>query len=156
MKQYEDLVKLVNNTAVTGGLDISNEAIAEYQDMIGHSSIEQLREAANGKNNETFYRIYGHAYGTTEAIKFYMKNSDKVAEILTERDEAEFNAEEARRDADKAKDRAEFWKKEADNTAKAATEFETNLKEALRKIELQAREIIELKARLYDLMTADK
>lgn len=146
MKGHEDLVKLISTTAITGGLDVSQEAINEYQDMIGHSTAEELRTAANGKNNETFYRIYGHAYGTTEAIKFYMKNSDKVQEILHERDDWQAQAEEE-------EERAKSMTRQYLAVNKQYGEALEELTAAQGTIEAQAAEIIELKAKLYDLMT---
>lgn len=155
MKDYKDLVKLINMTAATGGLDVTNEAICDYQDMIGHSSIEQLHELANGKQKETFYRVYGVAYGTIEAIKFYCENSRKLAEIIEEHDEARLDAEER---ADKAEEEAKHWKNQCEDTKeelfkvadeKAGHEWEeVHAKAAL---EDARQEIVELKAKLWDL-----
>jgi hypothetical protein len=155
MKGYNELVKLVNMSAATGGLDVTNEAICEYQDMIGHSSIEQLNELANGPQRETFYRVYGVAYGTIAAIKFYCENSRKLAEIIEEHEEAALDAEER---ADKAEEEAKRWKKQCEDTKeelfkvadeKAGHEWE----EAHAKAALEAarQEIVELKAKLWDL-----
>lgn len=157
MKGYNDLVKLINMAAATGGLDVTNEAICEYQDMIGHSSIEQLEEMANGEQRETFYRVYGVAYGTIAAIKFYCENSRKLAGIIAEHDEARLEAEER---ANQMERTAEQWKKDCEaweeryhkcNEDRAGHEWE----EAHAKAELEdaQREITELKAKLYDLMT---
>lgn len=155
MKDYKDLVKLINMTAATGGLDVTNEAICDYQDMIGHSSVEQLHELANGEQKETFYRVYGVAYGTIAAIKFYCENSRKLAGVIEEHDEARMDAEER---ADRMERTAQQWKEDCEkwearcheaNEKSAGHEWE----EANAKAQLEEaqREIVELKAKLWDL-----
>lgn len=155
MKDYKDLVKLINMTAATGGLDVTNEAICDYQDMIGHSSIEQLHELANGKQKETFYRIYGVSYGTIAAIKFYCENSRKLAGIIEEHDEARLDAEE---EAERQKEAAERWearyneqfsrREEAEESGCRLIDEKATLEEEL---EDARRKIVELKAKLWDL-----
>ena len=163
MKGYNELVKLINMSAATGGLDVTNEAICEYQDMIGHSSIEQLNELANGTQKETFYRVYGVAYGTIAAIKFYCENSRKLAEIIEEHEEAALDAEER---ADEAERKAKQWKESAEAWQNRCIEQSQRREEAEKegcriideKSELQTqleeaqREIVELKVKLFDLM----
>lgn len=158
MKNYNDLVTLINRTAATGGLDVTDAAICDYQDMIGHSSEEQLAELANGKQNETFYRIYGVAYGTIAAIKFYCKHSNKLAEIIEEHDEARLDAEE---EAEKQKEAAERWEaryneqfsRREEAEASGCRLIDENVTLA-KELEDERREITELKAKLYDLMTS--
>lgn len=157
MKGYNELIKLINMSAATGGLDVTNEAICDYQDMIGHSSIEQLSELANGEQRETFYRVYGVAYGTIAAIKFYCQNSRSLVREIEEREEAAIDAEER---AEEAKKRAEFWEtryndqRERREAAEADGSRIIDENSELRKeLEAAQREIVELKVKLYDMMT---
>ena len=155
MKDYKDLVKLINRTTATGGMEVTDEAICDYQDMIGHSSIEQLHELANGKQKETFYRVYGVAYGTIAAIKFYCENSRKLAGIIEEHDEARLDAEE---EAERQKEAAERWearyneqfarREEAEASGCRLIDENATLAKELEDVR---REIVELKAKLWDL-----
>ena len=155
MKDYKDLVKLINRTTATGGMEVTDEAICDYQDMIGHSSIEQLHELANGKQKETFYRVYGVAYGTIAAIKFYCENSRKLAGIIEEHDEARLDAEE---EAERQKEAAERWEaryneqfaRREDAEASGCRLIDKNATLA-KELEDARREIVELKAKLWDL-----
>lgn len=163
MKGYNELVKLVNMSAATGGLDVTNEAICEYQDMIGHSSIEQLNELANGPQKETFYRVYGVAYGTIAAIKFYCENSKHLAGIIEEHDEARIDAEEQaarmERTAQQWKEDSERWEaryneqfERREEAEKAGCRIIDEKSELQKQLEEAQREIVELKVKLFDLM----
>ena len=154
MKGYEDLVKLIKKVQSEPGhvLDLNEAAICDYQDMIGHSTEEQLKELANGTYKETFYRVYGVAAGTVEAIRFFGKNSNKIYEILLERDEAIADRDEALEKIAEEKRKAE----QAFNTScKFQASYSDTLKEKQeleKKLEAAQDEIIKLKARLFDLM----
>lgn len=153
MKQYEDLVALLKRVQATGGLDCDQASICDYQDMIGHSSREQLKELANGVYIETFYKVYGLAYGTVEAIRFYTKNSENIETLLYSRDSLQCDLEEEKEKTEKAKEEA---KKNFDTAARMRDEWEKEKteKENIKKdLEKAQAEIIELKAKLYDLIT---
>lgn len=153
MKNYEDLVELLKKVQATGGLDCDQASVCNYQDMIGHSTADQLRELANGVYSGAFYRVYGISYGTLESIKFYMQNSDKVYNILLERDGLKCDLEEEKEKTEKAKKEAA---KNADLMCKARDEWEkekTEKEKAQKELEKAQAEIIELKAKLYDLIT---
>lgn len=152
MKGYEDLVALLKKVQTTGGLDCDQASICEYQDMIGHSTQEQLKDLSNGVYISTFYRVYGLAYGTTEAIKFYMKNSDKVYNLMLDRDSLKCDLEEMK---DKYDKQVLESKKNFDTAQKMrdAWEAEKAEKENIKKeLEAAHEEIIRLKARLFDLI----
>lgn len=153
MKQYEDLVALLKKVQTTGGLDCDQASICDYQDMIGHSTQEQLKELSNGVYISTFYRVYGLAYGTTEAIKFYMQNSDKVYNLMLDRDSLKCDLEEM---TDKYDHAMLEVKKNFDTAARMRDEWEkekTEKENVKKDLEKAQAEIIELKAKLYDLMT---
>ena len=155
MKGYEDLVKTLNHIQSSRGMDCSPEAICDYQDMIGHSSIEQLAELANSDIlKEAFYKVYGEAYGTVEAIKFFCKNGQKIQDILAtnadqtaEIDRLNFLLTEQKKDTEAQKKAREEIQSEY------ATLANQNMKQAA-EIETLKAQMQELKAKLYDLMTA--
>lgn len=158
MKGYEDLVKLLKQTQATGGLDISTEAICEYQDMIAHSHDDQLEELANGNLKESFYRVYGYAYGTVEAIRFHCRHGRKIIEMISENDSLKADVEDLRVEVQKARETAEkfrdSWEDVAQKAAQQENEFKRQAAEQENEIKRQAAEIITLKAKLYDMMQA--
>ena len=145
MKGYEELVKLLNRVQATGGLDVDEKSICEYQDMIGHSTQEQLRELANGNLKESFYRVYGHSYGTVEAIRFFTQNSNKMYDLLLERDGLKADLEIANKDIDK-------YMLESSKNYKAMIQERQEKEQAQDDLKKAQEEIIRLKARLFDLM----
>lgn len=152
MKGYEELVKLLNKVQATGGLDVDEKSICEYQDMIGHSTQDQLRELANGNLKESFYRVYGHSYGTVEAIRFFTKNSDKLYDILAERDNAVIDRDEALEKLENQKQKIADNFLKAQNALDAAEEEKAARLKAEEDLKKAQDEIIRLKARLFDLM----
>lgn len=152
MKEYKDLLELVKKVQATGGMDTDEKSVCDYQDMIGHSTDEQLRELANGDYKHAFYRIYGCAYGTIGAIQFFTKHSDKLDQILRDRDEAICDRDEALEELEKIKDKI------SDNLLKVHKAVDAMEEEKAARIkaekDLQAAqdEIIRLKARLFDMM----
>lgn len=154
MKEYKDLVELLKRVQATGGLDCDNESVCAYQDMIGHSSIEQLEELANGNYKEAFYRVYGLAYGTIEAIRFHCKHGEKIKELFV-------TIEDYKAEVERGSFLLEEEKKKTLETAKERNELQRQYNEADReRTKLQeVKERLEaenqaLKAKLYDLMTA--
>lgn len=145
MKGYEELVKLLNRVQATGGLDVDEKSICEYQDMIGHSTQDQLRELANGNLKESFYRVYGHSYGTVEAIRFFTQNSNKMYDLLLERDGLKADLEIANKDIDK-------YMLESSKNYKAMIQERQEKEQAQDDLKKAQEEIIRLKARLFDLM----
>jgi predicted RNase H-like nuclease (RuvC/YqgF family) len=154
MKGYEELVQTLKMMQASHVTDCTTEAICEYQDMIAHSSIEQLEELANGSYKESFYRLYGIAYGTIEAIRFHCKHSQNIREILetnadqsAEIDRLNFLLTEQKKDTDAQKKACEEIQSEY------ATLADQNMKQTA-EIETLKAQMQELKAKLYDLMTA--
>lgn len=145
MKGHEELVKLLNKVQATGGLDVDEKSICDYQDMIGHSTQEQLRKLANGNLKESFYRVYGHSYGTVEAIRFFTQNSNKMYDLLSERDGLKADLEIANKDIDK-------YMLESSKNFKAMMQERQEKEQAQDDLKKAQDEIIRLKARLFDLM----
>lgn len=147
MKGYEDLVKLLSRTQATGGLDVSVEAICEYQDMIAHSHDDQLEELANGNLKESFYRVYGYAYGTVEAIRFHCRHGRKILEMIAENDDLKADVEDWKAKVQKAQETTEKFRASWEDLTQKTAQQENEIRR-------QAAEIITLKAKLYDMMQA--
>ena len=146
MKDYKDLVQTVKTIQSSHIMDCSEQAVCDYQDMIGHSSEEELEELANGAFIETFYKVYGQAYGTAEAIKFYCRHSEKIRNIQTDLSETEC-------DRDRYKALYEDQKKLSDKFHSETCEAEQKAHDLEVENTKLNKEIIKLKAKLYDLMT---
>lgn len=151
---YEDLKKTVQHIQASHVMNCTDEAITRYQDMIGHSSIEELTELANTDvYKETFYKVYGIAYGTTEAIRFYLKNSNKIKDLLEEKADIEadrdlylYQKQEKEKELKETSDNLRAYIQKTDEQAKRAEKAEAQITEL--EAENQA-----LKAKLYDLIT---
>ena len=149
MKEYKDLVELLKKVQSEPGHTLATDeaSICEYQDMIGHSSVEDLAELANGVYKETFYRIYGMAYGTIEAIRFHCQHGEKILDICRRNDELQADVEDL---TDTLKKKQETAEKLQQGYQKALEDIKAAEDRATK---LEA-ENIALKAKLYDLMTA--
>ena len=142
-------------TSHAGMIPTDTESIVLMQDIFGHSTVEELHDAANDKQKELFYRIYGIAYGTIEAIKFYVAESEKMQELRSDVEYYKGRCEELHKSLNEKEamierqisgyqDKLENWKQE-----KISQDIkELNLTEENQKLK---QEVIELKAKLYDL-----
>lgn len=154
MKGYEELLELLKKTQASGLLDISNEAICDYQDMIAHSDEDQLEELADGTLKESFYRVYGYAYGTVEAIRFHCKHGRKIQEMICENEDLKDDIEKLKTDIknlkaslEKAYETSEKFRELWQEADQEKTQLECDVVN-------QRQKIIELKAKLYDMMQA--
>lgn len=154
MKEGKDLLPLLKKVQSTGGLDVSEQAVCDYQDMIGHSCEEDLEELANGEYKEAFYRVYGVAYGVVEAIRFHCKHGKKIIELFDRIADLE-NAERMYKDKiSELADTSAEWIERTEKTRQAWENEKRAKEEALETIKKQQETIQELKAKLYDLITA--
>lgn len=154
MKEYKDLCELLKKVQATGGMDCDQKSICDYQDMIGHSSEEQLADLANGIYKEAFYRVYGISYGTIEAIRFHCKHGEKIAAILEENDSLKCDYEALNIkyiDTDKKYHDAIG---KAESARQDALQKDSEIEALKRELEAIKANNTELKAKLYDLMTA--
>lgn len=129
-----------------------NEAIVIYQDLIGHATVEENRDLANDPAlMETFYRIYGIAYGTVAAIKFYLTNSDKIAAMQAD---IEYNKDKVKRletQLETERKTSKFWNDKADEYKDMFEESKCGMEETQKVLNDKDRLIMALKAKLYDL-----
>lgn len=151
--KYNNLKELLKEVKATRGLDTNIEFIVHVQDLIGHSSIEDLHNLSQ-EYKETFYWIYDEAEGTEATLKFFAEHSkfsmnlqQQLADAEADRDKYNFlYQEEQKKSLGYAKERNA---QEAENIRITAEKNDLrNENEALKA------ELIALKAKLYDLMTA--
>ena len=150
-KTIRDLCKRV---AATGMLDkLDNETVVQYQDLIGHATVQENSDIANTPElMESFYRIYGAAYGVTSAIKYYVDHSDKMIDLRYDLGEykaiSEKQADEIKKlNDDLARVMNELSEAKQDiKTSLGETEFQKTI------VKVTEEENTRLKAELYDLM----
>lgn len=151
--KYENLEELLKEVKATHGLDTNIDFIVHVQDLIGHSCIEDLERLCH-EYKETFYWVYDEAEGIENTIKFYAEYSkycnnlrEEIADAEADRDKFHFLwQEEEKKSLQYAKERNE---EQAQNIKLDAAL--TDLKNKNQQLE---KELIELKAKLYDLITA--
>ena len=155
MLGYEDLVKTLKEVQATGIMDTKTETVCNYQDMIGHSTVGQLNELSHGQYKEAFYRVYCQACGVIETLRFYFENSEAITayrEQIADHD-AEIESLHGRlEESEKVRD---HFIKEHRNACREWSNASAEIKKRDAEIEALKRETIELKARLYDMMTKE-
>ena len=148
--------ELCKRVAATNSLDTGNDAIIAYQDLIGHATMEENQEISNTPELvESFYKVYGVAYGTCAAIKFYLNNSDKIADMQCDIEEYKAKAEKEHNDLVEARQyilelegRVKECKRDMDGTLKQIELLDGAISE-------RDAEIVQLKAKLFDLITKE-
>ena len=151
-KTIEELCKKVASNS--GHLLPNDEdAVVMYQDLIGHATVEENRDLANDPAlMETFYRIYGVAYGTVAAIKFYMQNSNSVQ---AKRDDLKMYEDMADKYREKIAEQADIitgLNKMMAEAEMKEVRLNNEVSQLNAQLETRDREIMELKAKLYDAM----
>lgn len=146
--------ELCRRVAATHMLDkLDDDTVVAYQDLIGHATMEENKELSNDSAlMETFYWIYGAAYGTMAAIKFYMQNSNKVENILAERDTYKADYEGLKETKRLLGEQLETAKKNSETLCDKLYEAKQEIDDTLKKLKTKDAEIVELKAKLYDAM----
>lgn len=141
------------------GLSLDQDDINRAQDIFGNAPIEDLAELANSENSRTadnFYMVLFNIWNWRDATKFYNDHSNKLYQL------AKQEAQEARKEAKEAKAEAaqirEQLKAEHENRLQETGE-RLNKTSELTKAEAENHalkmEIMQLKAKLYDMMTAN-
>lgn len=151
---YKNLEELLKESSRTGIIpcDCTNtEEIVKIQDLIGHTSVGDLEELSHNYG-ETFYRVYDLAYGTREAIKYFFDNSKLCSELRE-------NLANAEADRDKYQYLLEQEKKLSEKNCSDMLDVQAEVsKQRTENIELKMEianleaEMIQLKAKMYDLM----
>lgn len=152
-EKYNNLEELLKEVQATRGLDTNIEFITHVQDLIGHSTIDELHDLS-WQYKETFYRVYDEAEGVEATMRFFAEHSRFSTNLQEQLAEAE---------ADRDKYHA-LWKVEKETAERHAESMQLDDKE-IKKLKLKAtedqatidklqKELTTLKAKLYDLMTA--
>lgn len=151
--KYNNLEELLKEVQATRGLDTNIEFITHVQDLIGHSTIEELHDLS-WQYKEIFYRVYDVAEGVEATMRFFAEHSrfstklqEQLADAEADRDKYQhlYKTEKESRDLD-LKELQELRGKHNKNL--------TELVNKQKEVDELRKELITLKAKLYDLMTA--
>ena len=149
MQSLEELLKEV---ARNGVIDTTTDKVVEYQDLIGHSTVQELRELANTTTlRDSFYRVYDVAYGIVATINFYTKNDDRIVQLAEAIADQEAETEKGSKLIEDLRKANERLNDELYSFREQLAEAQMNVKEMERNLGVKDEEIIKLKARLYDL-----
>lgn len=149
MKDYNDLVKLINRVNASRCIETDTESVCSYQDMIGHSTEEQLTELANDdKTRRAFYWIYSLCYRVDDLLTFYVKHDENIFKLRLERDTLLNDKEELQ----SYRKTYEQSINDLEDDLHAEKEKRENAESENERLKA---EIIKLKAKLYDLTTKD-
>ena len=126
---------LCNRVARESGhlLDLHDEAVTVYQDLIGHATEKENVELCNDPAlMETWYRIYGVAYGTCAAIKWYLSHSNKVTEMIADKEYYENEAKVAMEKIDELRKQVGVQKANAETLTSQLYEIKSERKKLLK------------------------
>lgn len=143
LEQIETAAELVALVSWQG-VSTKQEDICKMQDIIGHSTLDQLDVLANDKNTQSrFYHLLSVIWNWEDVIRFWNEHTDPGYKELRELRKTAKDMEEQIRQADI--DRVTLGDMR-NHQAERAHSAEQKVKE------LEA-EILKLKAKLYDMMT---
>lgn len=153
MKKYNSLEELLREVQATRVLDTSLDFITHVQDLIGHSTTEEL-EALAFEYKENFYRVYDEAQGIESTLRFFATFSnfaENARDVEADRDKyiALYNSQKS--EMEKLKDENIQLKSELENVQRKAEELEERVDNQKETYEA---EIKSLKSKLYDYITA--
>lgn len=164
---YDDIktAKELIQDVMAHGLSTDVNDICRVQDIFGHSTIEELVELANddnqaankaGRNHSyqsTFYSIAFHIWNWEQATRFYNEHTNPAIIHLKKM------LEDYRQEASTATQRLAQMTKQKDLLKTDTEQMHTQIIEleqraglAETKLALAEQTILELKAKLYDLM----
>jgi len=139
------------------GLSLLPEDICRAQDIIGRAAIEDLVAIANdSKRRDAFYMVLFEIWSWEEAVRFYNKHSNKpVIDALAAHDDMKSTIDDLNCELSNYIDSL--------GEERAASEIQRikmrDLEKVIQKkddiIRERERTIIELKAKLYDLITKE-
>ncbi len=151
---YEGLFHLLRRCI--HGHDTTIEAICHYQDVFGHSCIEDLEKASESEYKETFWRLYDEAYGTVAMITFYGQHSRYCRDLRERLEDLEAETEEQKTYIKVCEAKATEEVKRRDDVEQMLRQEKEDHEKDMKYIFELKNEIIRLKAKLYDMMEEKK
>lgn len=165
LEQINTAAELITFT-LAFGVPTDPESICRMQDIIGNSTTGELEALAekykeHDRNGKQFYFVLYHIWSWEDATRFFMQHSSLTVQNL--RDENGALSDQVADQEKEIKDltaqhtndtnRIEDLKEKFEKAAQAAIAQEQKAASLTAELANKDREIIELKAKLYDLIT---
>ena len=151
--KYKNLEELLKEVQATRGLDTNIEFITHVQDLIGHSTIDELHDLS-WQYKETFYRVYDEAEGVEATMRFFAEHSRFSTNLQEQLAEAEADRDKYRHLYETKEAENKNIKQDLQNTRNDLGSQDIKVHELKKENEELKKEIDHLKAKLYDFMTA--
>lgn len=150
---YENLEELLKEVQATRGLDTNIEFITHVQDLIGHSTIDELHDLS-WQYKETFYRVYDEAEGVEATMRFFAEHSKFSLNLQEQLADAEADRDKYQHLYKTEKESRQLDLKELQELRGKYNKNLTELVNKQKEVDELKKELTTLKAKLYDLMTA--
>lgn len=138
------------------GLSTKTDDICKAQDIFGHARESTLVELANDpRKSETFYMIVFNIWHWQDATRFYNRHSNQDYERMrAEAKEVATALAAVKEEAEEHQQDCNIWMERCRSSEAAHAETVKELEFYKDGYEYANRQIVELKAKLYDLMVA--
>lgn len=151
--KYNNLEELLKEVQATRGLDTNIEFITHVQDLIGHSTIDELHDLS-WQYKETFYRVYDEAEGVEATMRFFAEHSKFSLNLQEQLADAEADRDKYQHLYKTEKESRQLDLKELQELRGKYNKNLTDLVNKQKEVDELKKELTTLKAKLYDLMTA--
>lgn len=152
---YDDInsaEELINHV-IAHGLDITLNAKNRAADIFGRTSMEELTRLANGKHSDKFYFIAFSIWNWLDAVCFYNTYTLKINDVRREQEKEIADLKEQLRIRT---ENYEYYKGLYDDCNMCCKDVEAKLQASEDARKACRAEVIELKAKLYDLMMQEQ
>ena len=137
------------------GLQVDNASISRAQDLIGHSTEDDLAQIASKEHADIFYNVLIHVWDFERIIRFYNKYSNPdYRRIKEESDGHKRNYKEASEMCSQRNIKIAELNVEIETLEARCKQDGEALYKAVTERDALRRQVMELKAKLYDIMTA--
>lgn len=152
MKKYNNLEEYLKEVKATGIINTDIEFIVHIQDLIGHSTYEELHNLSRNYK-VTFYRVFDEACGIEETLRFFAEHSNFSERLNQEAADAECERDKNKALLQISEEKNEQLTKDLQNTRKELEDQDIKNGELRKENKALKEETTALKARLYDLIT---
>ena len=135
------------------GVSTKQEDISRMQDIIGHSTIEELDRLANDKGTQSgFYHLLSVIWRWDDLIEFWNKHTNPDHK---EMEEVKVELKRHKEWLKQKTDRVVDLNSQLEEAATVAVNAQSENRKLQQALHDKDREIMELKAKLYDLMVKE-
>jgi chromosome segregation ATPase len=152
-QKYETLTELLKEVKATRSLDTNIDFIVHVQDLIGHSTENDLYELSK-EYKETFYRVYDEAEGIEASLRFFASYSNFSEKLQNDLADAEADRDKYNELLKMEKEKSLQISKERNEAQAENARINKSICNLEAENEALKNELTALKAKLYDMITA--